>query len=279
MTIQFSPAFQVWVGLLAAKRALLRSNPKIRTLCLGSSHGDFGFDPSHVPESFNLCCRSQDLKHSLYLYRKRSTGHPTIENVVLIFSVFSSGWNMEQHPEEGQIAVAINEMFDLDLTYDDPHLSSLYGMIKGKLGEISLSLSVDENAAGFFPTAGKGFFPPTHGVEKRAAEHLNLNAQPGELSYLEEMLDLIRQNRHRAIIVLAPARADYRHHIGSGQKVFHQLRSIVRNRSHSEVTVLDLYDYEGFDDSDFGDTDHLHPLGVGAKHLSRLVRDAVMRTA
>lgn len=276
MTVQFSSDFPQWVGLVAAKYAMLKNYPKIRTLCVGSSHGDFGFDPSQVPDSFNLCFRSQDLKHSLHLYRKVSADHPTIENVVLFFSVFSNGSMLEHAPGEREISVALNEIFDLNLTYDDPHLTLLHATVRGKFEEIKAQSVPPIGNFGFIPAAGKSFFPASYGAERRAADHLKFNVRLGALPYLEEMLDLARQNRHRAIIVLAPARADYRQHAGPGSKAFHDVRSIVSNRSPSEVRLLDAYDYEGFDDADFGDTDHLLPLGVGTKHVSRLIRHAVM---
>src|SRR3546814_6862555 len=74
-SIEVSPLLRESIALLAAKRAMLAASNNITTLVVGSSHGDFGFNPAYCPRSFNLCCRSQDLKHSFHLYRKRSEEH------------------------------------------------------------------------------------------------------------------------------------------------------------------------------------------------------------
>lgn len=69
MEIKLSPLLNKAIRTLAAKRTMLkREKDTIETIVVGSSHGDFGFDPRYCDNSFNLCYRSLDLKHSFGLY-------------------------------------------------------------------------------------------------------------------------------------------------------------------------------------------------------------------
>ncbi|MDE1995698.1 MAG: hypothetical protein KGI75_24575 [Rhizobiaceae bacterium] len=268
-----SNIFREEVVHLAAKRTMLRDNPNITTLVVGSSHGDYGFDPSEVEGSFNLCFRSQDLKHSYNLYRKISEECPSITTLVLFYSIFSPGSMIEKSPSSKEVSVVANEIFDLNLSYEDPSLAALYTAVRGKFDEIKISL---EGHAGFMPRVGKPFIG-SNDVEKRVADHMKLNGRKEALPYLGMILDLAHALGHRMIIVLSPARSDYRQHAGAGSDLFSDIGPIVRAQKGREVRIVDLYSFEGFDDRDFGDFDHLHPLGLGPKIMSRIIRDAVQR--
>lgn len=45
------------LDLVAKRTSLMVHLDRLRTLVVGSSHGDFGFDPAYVPEAFNLARR------------------------------------------------------------------------------------------------------------------------------------------------------------------------------------------------------------------------------
>jgi hypothetical protein len=62
---------------------LQKEKESLDTLVVGSSHGDFGFNPTYYPGSFNLCCRSQDLKHSFFLYKHITLVSQRLEQVLL----------------------------------------------------------------------------------------------------------------------------------------------------------------------------------------------------
>ncbi|MBY5404559.1 hypothetical protein [Rhizobium leguminosarum] len=271
MAFAFPPLFQEQVLLLVAKRTMLREfTSDITTLVVGSSHGDFGFDPSLVPGSFNLCSRSQDLKHSYYLYSKLSEQNLNLSTLVIFYSIFSPGWLLESSPSEGEIAVAINELFNLGLEYESHQLASLNAAVAGKLGEMSVHLP---GGAGFLPDHGKGFMPATVTAEKRAADHMRFNTRRDAVPYLDMMIDLASRNGHEVVIVIPPARRDFRLQVGKGQELFDTLlRYTERDR---EVQILDFYNRDDFDDAFFGDFDHLVPTGEGTGLLSRSVAEAL----
>jgi len=119
----------------------------LKTIVMGSSHGDYGFNPHYCELSFNLCCRSQDLKHSFHLYKHVNAIAPNLKNLVLFYSIFSPGNRMENSPGEKDICPAINEIFELGLDYQDEHLATLSDNIRGHLVRFEFDV---EGHAGFF---------------------------------------------------------------------------------------------------------------------------------
>jgi hypothetical protein len=222
--------------LLVAKRTMLReATSDITTLVVGSSHGDFGFDPSFAPGSFNLCSRSQDLKHSYHLYSKLSEQNPRISTLVVFYSIFSPGSVLEKSPSEGEIAVAINELFNLGLEYGNDQLASLNAAVAGKLGEMSLHLP---GRAGFLPNHGKGFMPASVTAEKRAADHMRFNKRHDAIPYMELMFDRASRNGHKVIIVIPPARSDFRLHAGKGEELFETLSRYTDRDPELQILVF-----------------------------------------
>jgi hypothetical protein len=271
MNAAFPPLFQEQVLLLVAKRTMLRAVARdMTTLVVGSSHGDFGFNPYFVPGSFNLCSRSQDLKHSYHLYRKLSEQNDSLSSVVIFYSIFSPGSVLERSPSEGEIAVALNELFDLGLAYENVQLSALHSAVAGKLGDMSVTLP---GLAGFLPDYGKGFMPATITAERRAADHMRFNKRRDAIPYMEMMLDLASHKKHRVLIVVPPVRSDLRFHIGEGENLFESLTPYTGR--DPTIQMLDLYHHAGFEDADFGDPDHLVPTGKGTELLSRSVEAAL----
>jgi hypothetical protein len=268
----FPAMFEEYVLLLTAKRTMLRAEAaSVTTLVAGSSHGDFGFDPAYLPGSFNLCCRSQDLKYSYFLYKTLSEQLEALRTIVVFYSVFSPGWVLDRSRSEGMISVAINELFNLGLDYEDPALTSLYETVVGKLGDLSVDVS---GRSGFLPDYNKSFMPPRMTTEQRVADHMKFNRRENALPYLDMLISLSAQNRHRLLVVVPPVRSDFRIR-APGAELFRGLKQ--RTDGHAHVQVLDLYDHDDFEDGFFGDMDHLKPLGPGTALLSRLVDEALSR--
>ena len=271
MELSLPPALREALLPVAAKRAMLRAlAPGITTLALGSSHGDFGFDPGFCAGGFNLCSRSQDFRHSLAIYRRTAMGLPRLSSVVLFYSVFSPGHVLENSPAERVQCVALHELLDLDLRYDDPGLAAHAGTLKRPLAGYSPQV---ESRAGFLPRVQKSFFPASYGAERRAQEHLKLNRGTAALAHLLAMLIEARRRGHRLLIVVPPARSDYRSACtAAGTDLFRGLGMIRRELAPGlDLDVLDLFADPAFADAHFGDFDHLAPTGQGPAILSALI--------
>lgn len=275
MAEAFSPVLREVALALAAKRAMLRREVRdMTTLALGSSHGDFSFDPGYCEGAFNLCCRSQDLRHSLAIYRRVAPAAPKLRNIVIFYSVFSSGHVLERSPSERDICLAMHEILDLDLVYGDPYLTSLRGTLKDRLANWSPQA---EGRAGFMPRLQKDFIAESYGAEQRAADHLRISRSNEANLYLVAALLHARRLGHRVLLVLPPARSDYRRACAASPEVLFRSLGEIRGELgvDADFGVLNLFDEPTFADTWFGDFDHLRPLGEGVPMLSRKVRDRV----
>jgi hypothetical protein len=269
MEISITPLFKESITLLGAKRTMLRKEShSLTTLVVGSSHGDFGFDPRYYPGSFNLCCRSQDLKHSYSLYEKVSALAPNLKNIVVFYSIFSSGFLLEKSSSENDICPVINGLFSLELKYGDFRLDALSELARSQLSDVSIEL---EGRGGFLPTSGKGFFPASYGAERRASDHLKFNGIHEENIYLVKIMQLAKRMKHNLCIVVPPVRSDYRKYIGMDfSSAFRGLMEVCEQfQSDWDFSLLNCYDDAGFLDEYFGDFDHLLPDGEGAGLLTR----------
>ncbi len=269
------PLFNESILVLGAKRTMLmNAKDEMLTLVVGSSHGDFGFDPAHCNSSFNLCYRSLDLKHSYLLYKRSSELCTRINNIVVYYSIFSSGSILEKSPSENEISPAANELFELDIKYDDEKLKKLATGIKEKLGGLSVDL---DGVKGFLPKVNIGFFPESYGAERRAAEFMKRNRQNEANVYLTHILSLAKNLGHRVYIVIPPVRSDLKSAIDrDGNLLFKSLFEIIStNKTEINITLLNCYDTDLFLDEHFGDFDHLLPLGAGTQQLSSMINDAI----
>ena len=271
------PLFKSSIILFGAKRKMLREAGHLETLVLGSSHGDFGFDPAFFPGSFNLCCRSQDLKHSFHLYRRMCESLEGIRNLVIFYSVFSPGNVMERSPGERDICPPLNEIFGLGVTYENDYLAGLAALIRGQLDDVSISL---DGRAGFFPTMDKDFISSSYGAGRRAADHMKLNRSGEADGYLAQILSMADALGHKVIIVLPPAREDYRQACGLAVEhlfagLFSMIASYKRALPSLDVDVLNAFDDSEYKQEFFGDFDHLLPTGRGVAILTSNIRRAL----
>ena len=274
MTINVHPLLHESIVVNGAKRTLLQQDrEQIDTIVLGSSHGDFGFDPAFFPGSFNLCCRSQDLKHSYLLYKHIAETYPAVRNVVLYYSVFSPGSVMEKSPSEKFISPALNELFNLRLDYDDPELQSEFEKIRGQLGAVTVD---SKGYRGFFANDFRIFLPESYGALNRANDHLRYNRAEEANLYLIRTLLLAKHLGHKTCIVVPPVRSDFKQVTGMGfEALFKSLLDILYHiHLDYPVELINGFDSPLFSDDHFGDYDHLLPLGKGTEILSDLVRRA-----
>lgn len=271
MDIQVTPLLKDSILLLSAKRKMLHDmREQLTTLVVGSSHGDYGFDPQYSRGSFNLCCRSQDLKHTLHLYQHVTQVAPNLQTLVLFYSVFSPGNFMEKSPGEKEICPAINELFHLGLDYEDPQLRELSENIKGRLDDFTVDI---DGRAGFFPVIGKGFFPQSYGVTQRADDHLKLNRKEDANVFLLNTLLHAKASNHNVVIVIPPVRQDYKLACGGDFEIlFKDLLLILEMMKTLSpdlaINLINAFDDDEFKDEFFGDFDHLLPEGEGTKRLS-----------
>lgn len=248
---------------MSLKKTMFDKAKNIDTLALGSSHGDYAFNPEHFPSSFNLCCGSQDLKNAFLIYKKIIESDKKLKNIILFYSVFSPGHNLEKSPYR-MIPLAINKIFNLGINYSQEDLK-YYNNLEIKIEKNKIKKPL---LNGYIPL-NKNFFPESYTVERRVSEHLKLNKIETENSYLIDIIKLAK-NKHKLYIVMPPARSDYKKTAGNSSNLFKSLYEIVDEHStENNIEIIDFYNSNIFLDSYFGDFDHLIPLGEGSKCFSK----------
>lgn len=266
------------IAYFAAKRAMFqREQHSLTRLALGSSHGDFAFDPAYCPGSFNLCSRSQDFRHSLALYQYAARQAPNLDTLIVFYSLFSSGNVLEQSPSEKTLAPLMNEVFRLGLRYEDEQLSQIALQLEGRLEGIDDTLG---GMSGFLPHHQKAFMSADYGVLRRVEDHLRLNHKEDGNQHLAQLLILAAEFGHRVLLVIPPMHTDYRAvagpdsaHLFRGALELQQLMACLR--PGFSIDVLDCYADPDFVDSYFGDYDHLIPTGEGTRLLSTKIDQAL----
>jgi len=273
-----SNPFPALIEYFAAKRAMLQQDRHwLTSIALGSSHGDFAFDPTYCPGAFNLCSRSQDFRHSLALYEHAVSQVPNLDSLIVFYSLFSPGNLLEQSPSEKTLAPLMNEIFQLGLSYEDPLLMQIATQLQGRLETVG---NTQGGVAGFLPEHQKAFMPASYGAAQRVADHMRLNAREDGNQYLAKLLLLAAELKHRVIVVIPPMHLEYRLHAGADSAFLYrgvlELQQLM-GALHPDfaMEILDLYTDAEFLPAHFGDFDHLIPQGEGAMLLSRKVAQAL----
>ena len=280
--MEVSQAVRESILQLGAKRVMLQDmKDSLETIVLGSSHGDYAFDPACLPGSFNLCYRSLDLKHCHYLYRRVIDLCPNLKNIVLFYSVFSPGHVLERSPNEGDIGPLFSALFELGVEYQADHLNALSEALTRQLQDgMAVTLAQEaaklDGHAGFFP-AYKGAAPASE-FGSRLLSHIKLNYEAGADYYLLKILATANALGHNVHIVIPPVTSMYRKTVGTRSSViFRELIEVVGLFPwRVPVKVLNGYDDEAYKDEFFVDSDHLDANGEGTRLLSQAIADLVL---
>jgi hypothetical protein len=265
-----SPILQQEIYDLVAKRtSLLQHIHTLETLVLGSSHGDFGFNPEYVPESFNLCSPSQDLRHSMLLYEKCNSMNPNIKNIVVFYSVFSSGHLLEKTSEKEKCA-AFKELFALDAEYDSDEINEAYRNIQGKLN----GMRSEVGHRGFIRNNEGPYYCDGMEVAQRIGTHLKHYNRKNEDLRLVQMVMAAQARGQNIVVVVPPSRNDYKAEMAKIEpRVFKGLYEIAGFQFQRPLPIINFYDDFSFLDKHFGDFDHLLPYGDGTVQVSTRINN------
>lgn len=267
--------------LLGAKRAMFeQACDTLETIVLGSSHGDYAFDPAFVPNAFNLCYGSLDLKHCYWLYQRAITASPNLKNLVLFYSVFSPG-SMLERTEEADIGPVFSALFDLDVEYQSERLTQLAEALTLQLQKGMAATLIEEAAkldgyAGFMPSY-KGAVEASE-FQSRLLSHIKHNYESGADYYLLKILGLANRLGHGVTIVIPPVTSTYRNALNTrSSTLFRELIEVMDLFPWTQpIKVINAYDDETYEDSFFVDADHLDARGEGTRKLSRAIAEMVL---
>jgi len=252
---------RVWADDIYQKtEGLFRCKDSIDVLALGSSHGAFGFKAQL--NEFNFCTASQDLYYSWKLYESLAVELPQLKTVMLFYSVFSPGFELERTGELGRCEYYFSI---LGIPYKTKEIQEKKGnknirtLWEGYAKKHPLLLSQDYRGNEVLQKTMK------ISLEERVQAHLKHNRRNnGQSRFLEQMKFRAEQCGHRIVVVIPPFRKDYVEKVGAFDEVFSELKNI------NNLGFLNFYNDETFTAKDFVDMDHLNP--VGAEKLSQKLR-------
>jgi hypothetical protein len=267
---------------LSAKRRMLREvEATTKSIVVGSSHGDCSFDPKYCDDSFNLCFRALDLKHSYFLYKRMAEFLPKLENVVVFYSIFSPGNFLEKSPDR-KIGPILKAIFQLESHYQLDELTQLHEVVKSALDD-GLRENIEDGVAqlygfrGFLPLNKAAISPEKY--EERLLSHIKLNYQAGADVYLYKILALADRLGHKVCLTTSPMPSACRRFLQERLgDPFQEMREAVSPyQARGLARILDFYHDDRFQDEHFIDIDHLNPTGDGVRIVSQTISEALQR--
>ena len=235
------------------------------TLILGSSHGVYGYNA--IDGEYNLALSSQDLYYSFKLYEKYSAELPKLKNIILFYSVFSNGFILDKTGEKQRV-LAYKNLFKIPVLNDSLYFKVYNLSFPHYLGKVKKRL-INYNHGNI--ENPKFFVDPEITPELRAKQHLKNNLRPNKQNYwVENLINLAKNNKHCVYIVLSPATDAYKNCLPDSKELFKDILDLICDK---DVCLVDLYNSELFTDEDFGDLDHLN--SNGAEKLSNYVRNLI----
>lgn len=251
--------------LISKRDSLSKNRYSIKTLCIGSSHGDGSFDPRYFPNSFNLCFRSADMEHVSLLYDRVIDSLPNVENILFFYPIYFPGWCMYSNMEEGWVSLYLNEIFKLGINYqiEKNYYSVRQNVLKDNLDDIHYDI---ENYGGFTPNNGQVILPASYNVAQRVYVHHRLSEMTTYDQMFFDFVEKVKQRNLTLTIVIPAARSDYVNAIfniieGPYMTFFRKTRDLYKD------TII-FFNSDLFQDNHFADTDHMDALGEGPKILT-----------
>lgn len=242
------------------KEALKLHRNDVRILVLGSSHGQSAVNTDLIPGSFNLSIASQDMYQSFKLYEKYADYLPKLDTVVLFFSVFSSGAEM-QKTVNVPLCQYYKAVFDIDFKY--PWEGKYCGKeIKWMADRLP---PVNPAYKGYEPVVGQFKYETAYGDLIAHIKHaLRGNHQE---DYVRQIYELAEKHGHRLIVVIPPHSPEYRRVLDEecrkkgvdGKTLFYPLFAV---RQKCDFDLLDYFSDDRFTNDDFWDWEHLNPAGA-----------------
>lgn len=247
------------------KQCLEKSVDKIEQISLGSSHGAYSFAPKYFKKmSYNLCSSSQDLYYSYRLYLTLQNAEK-LKTIYLFFSVFSTGLEVIRTSDK-EICAYFKYFFNIDYQYPTEDNKFKKNIIACE-HFISKNKLTHTNYLGYKPLFY--FYPENYSVNLRAETHLRENQRDNcQFHYLHLLYQSILKNNQKLVIIIPPARKDYREALPEKSILFGRVKKFSND---NKIELIDLYDMELFLESDFGDFDHLNRNG--AQKLSLFIND------
>ncbi|RKS87078.1 hypothetical protein DES39_0289 [Orbus hercynius] len=244
------------------KKVQLNAVKKLEILALGSSHGAYSFIPEIIGRnSFNLCSTSQDLYYSYQLYKKLNNSYDELKTIVLFYSIFSNGFEIEKTKEKS-ISAYFKFLYNIEPKFNNNELILEQKKIKIFRMQTNMFEKIDN---GFLYHKDKPL--DCFNVNDRVNIHLRENKRENDqLDYVVKLINECNKNNQKLCIILSPARRDYKRLVPNNS-----FEKILELKKQYKFEMIDFFNSNLFNDDDFFDCDHVNL--VGAKKLSNRLKD------
>ncbi len=154
---------------LIKKKGLIHKSEKIETLAIGSSHCALGFNTCVFSNSYNLGNTNQDLFTSYAIFEKVLPHLPNLKNLILFYSVFSPGHELEKTSALKQQAI---NKYIFKVPYQNQELNNWKRAVKKGYKKFKDTDINYQTFFGYWPLEEDRIIPFQ---EERAQKHLREN--------------------------------------------------------------------------------------------------------
>lgn len=230
----------------------------VQTIVLGSSSARMGFIENDT--SINLGIDAQDLYYSYKLLEKYISIIPNLKNVVLYFTVFAPGNNLEHSPLKYRSSY-------YSAYFDIPYRNKFAAIIDER---IKLEERLIKNTKKFttklkavpydLMTEEHKILNPEHIEQKWIESWIKLNQKCTEIHYLEKILNLAKNNGCRVLIVNCPYAERAKEKLPEYSLLFKTSNEICKK--YKNVQIYNAYSDDCYEKDDFRDLNHLSRSGA-----------------
>lgn len=243
----------------------------IDTIILGSSHAQLGYRAKS--NEFNLGLSFQDLYCSYNIYKKYS--NEKIKNIILFYSVFSPGSQTIKSQFADKMAVykaVLGFNYQDNKSAKEKKLYNLDFAYKYQYLKFKKKYKIDLNYRGNEVSYITCFKPPI--AADRAKPHYKNNQRNNnQTEYVVKMQKLADKRKANLYVVISPATTAYKNSLPLSSELFKELFYAAKKYN---INLLNMYDSDSFDNSDFEDWDHLSLKG--AIKLTNIINEWILNT-
>ena len=248
-------------------RGLKTHSTEIETIAIRGSYADYAFFPKYISNSYNLGLTSTDVYFSYHLYLKLKAMLPHLKNVVYYMNGYASGMSLIMLKEKYRL---VSYKYFFDIPYQEE------GLIDEKIEKTILKecknfkTNVPNNYLGYEKT--KTYMTKVT-AEYRAKSILRENRRkPDQMIWIKKLIDQVIEDKKNIFIVIPPYSTALKACLPPQEELYEKTYNLISNfKDFSNVTLIDLYNSDLFDDSDMGDNDHFNEKG--AKKCTLIVKD------
>lgn len=226
----------------------------ITTLALRSSIADYSFYSPLWTGAYNLGLTSSDLFSTYHLYKNFRINLPNLKNVIVFFSVPAPGYSLI-NSIEGYRTIAYKYFFNIPYSTEGYIKPEFEKRVYKKCNNLKIS-EVDSAYWGY---EKKSYYGIDISAQERVRTHLRENIrEPDQMNWLSSLSGLVNSDGRRLFVVIPPVRSDYKNLLPSDIVLYEKLFKL----ESEGLEIINLFNSDKFNDTDFGDTDHLNNEGA-----------------